>query len=82
MKVAFNARRVRQSINTFHNWPGLIANQALTKAGRGPAELTFRARSGASIMTPNSSASRAPVYEVLAEDCYRISWLLDGFIDR
>jgi FkbM family methyltransferase len=75
-------RRVAQTPATFANWPEIFKDMALGRTGHGPAELTFRTRSGITITTPNRPGARVPVYEIFAEDCYRLEWLLGPLLRR
>jgi FkbM family methyltransferase len=70
-------RRSRQTITTFENGPRVLARIGLGDRGRGPAELTFELRGGGSVTIPNVPGARVPVYEVFAEDAYRLEWFTD-----
>lgn len=70
--LGYAARRVRQSFTHFRNGP-----QLLTAMARG-GEVTFRTRSGLTIHTPNAPGARFPVYEITADDVYRIDELTTG----
>ncbi|KQO42151.1 MULTISPECIES: FkbM family methyltransferase [unclassified Aeromicrobium] len=70
--LGYAARRVRQSFTHFRNGP-----QLLTAMARG-GEVTFRTRSGLTIHTPNAPGARFPVYEITADDVYRIDELTAG----
>ena len=76
------ARRVAETPRTFANWPQVLKDMTLGRGGRGPAELTFKTRSGLTINTPNRPGARVPVYEIFAEDCYRLEWFLGDMLDR
>jgi FkbM family methyltransferase len=76
------ARRFVQTPLTFRNWPQVMRDMALGRRGRGPAKLTFLTRSGLRIETPNVPGARVPVYEIFAEDCYRLEWFLGPLLDR
>ena len=76
------ARRVAQTPSTFANWPQVFKDMSLGRSGRGPEELTFRTRSGIVINTPNRPGARVPVYEIFAEDCYRLDWFLGDLRTR
>jgi FkbM family methyltransferase len=75
-------RRLLQTPRTFDNWPQVMRDMALGRAGRGPKSLTFLTRSGMRIETPNVPGARVPVYEIFAEDCYRFEWLLGPLLQR
>jgi FkbM family methyltransferase len=70
------ARRFAQTPRTFTNWAPIMRDMVLGRAGRGPQSLTFKTRSGIRIDTPNRPGARVPVYEIFAEDSYRLEWLL------
>jgi FkbM family methyltransferase len=76
------ARRLVQTPRTFSNWPEVLRDMALRRAGRGPGELTFRPRSGLVINTPNRPGARVPVYEIFADDSYRFEWFLGPLLER
>lgn len=63
-------RRVRQTLTAFDNGVGVLADMT-----RKSDELTFRTRGGVTISIPNVAGARVPVYEIFAEDAYRIAWL-------
>jgi FkbM family methyltransferase len=72
---ALAARRVRQTFG-FANGARVLADlgSSLTPWRRG--ELTFRTRDGLTIACPNHAGARVPVYEVFAEDAYRLAGLV------
>jgi len=78
---ALAARRVRQTFG-FANAPRVLTDlgSALTPWRR--EELTFRTRSGLVIACPNHAGARVPVYEVFAEDAYRMDDLAAGLPAR
>jgi len=75
-------RRLAQTPRTFTNWAPVLKDMALGAVGRGPAELTFRLRTGMRIDCPNRPGARVPIYEIFAEDCYRFEWFLGQLLDR
>lgn len=68
-RVGYNLRRVRQTVNTFANWQDAFR----TMARKGP-ELSLTLRDGRRISLPNVPGARVPVYEIFAEDAYRLGW--------
>lgn len=80
--VRYHARRLVQTPRTFANWPQVLRDMALGRAGYGPRELTFRTRSGMLINTPNRPGARVPVYEIFADDTYRLQWFLGPLLQR
>ncbi|MDT4927839.1 MAG: hypothetical protein QOF92_706 [Pseudonocardiales bacterium] len=76
------ARRLVQTPKAFVNWPQILRDMTLGRGGRGPAELTFRTRSGLLINTPNRPGARVPVYEIFADDSYRFEWFLGPLLQR
>ncbi len=76
--VRRQVRRSRQTLTTFENGPRLLAAIGLGDRGRGPAELTFELKGGGSVTIPNVPGARVPVYEVFAEDAYRLAWFTQG----
>jgi FkbM family methyltransferase len=77
-----DVRRAVQTPKTFANWLPLLTNMALERAGRGKDMLTFQARSGLRIDCPNVAGARVPIYEIFAEDTYRLNWFLGDPVDR
>ncbi len=75
-------RRLAQTPKTFTNWPEIFRDMARGRAGSGPATLSFRTRSGLQIDTPNRPGARVPLYEIFAEDCYRLGWFLGPLLGR
>jgi FkbM family methyltransferase len=76
------ARRFVQTPQTFRNWAPILRDMALGRAGRGPTSLTFKTRSGIRIDTPNRPGARVPVYEIFADDSYRLEWFLGPLLRR
>jgi FkbM family methyltransferase len=76
------AKRLVQTPRTFSNWAPIMRDMALGRGGRGPATLVFETRSGLRIDTPNRPGARVPLYEIFAEDCYRLEWLLGPLLRR
>ncbi|MEO6472313.1 MAG: FkbM family methyltransferase [Aeromicrobium sp.] len=75
------ARRVGQTLTDFENGPrllGAIASRPIT--GR-PDELVFRVDDQLSVICPNRPGARVPVYEVFAEDTYRLGWFTSDLGD-
>jgi FkbM family methyltransferase len=72
----YSARRLAQTPRTFANWAPVLVEMLQQRAGRGPDTLSFRTRSGVTITCPNRPGARVPVYEIFAEDCYRLDWWL------
>lgn len=67
-------RRTAQTLSTFQNGPALLAGLA----GWGSKKsLLFRTRAGCTVACPNFPGARVPIYEVFAEDAYRIRKLGD-----
>lgn len=62
-------RRVIQTLTAFDNGPAILIGMA-----RRADELTFRFDDDRRISLPNVPGARVPVYEILAEDAYRLEW--------
>lgn len=73
--ISYISRRAVQSFTHFTNGPSLL--RGMTRGG----EMTFRTRTGLTLHTPNVPGARFPVYEVNADDVYRLDELLEG-LDR
>lgn len=74
-RVVRAGRRVRQSFTHFENGPQLLWSTVRSK------EMIFRTRSGLTMYAPNVAGARFPVYEINADDVYRLDMLLDGLRD-
>jgi len=72
---ALAARRVRQTFG-FANGPRVLADLGSSLTPWRRDELTFRTRDGLAIACPNHAGARVPVYEVFAEDTYRLDDLV------
>ena len=72
-RVRYNLRRVRQTLKTFDNGPALLRQLA----SRDAADLEFRL-DGLVVSCPNVAGARLAVYEVFADDTYRLSSTLSG----
>ena len=71
-------RRVRQTLTAFDNGPRVLRDLAAQRLPWGSDEVVFRTASGTVVHCPNKPGARVPVYEIFAEDTYRLAWLLDG----
>lgn len=79
-QVGHRARRLVQSPRAFANWVPVLRDMSRS-AGVAPS-LTFVARTGERISCPNVPGARVPVYEIFAEDCYRLTWFLGPLLDQ
>jgi FkbM family methyltransferase len=70
------ARRVRQTL-AFPNGPRVLVDLLSTKTKWSRPELHFELPDGVQITCPNQPGARVAVYEVFAEDAYRIAELSD-----
>lgn len=77
-RARYDLRRVRQTPGTFTNWPEVLWHVSAGRLLPGAESLSFRLRSGVSMVVPNVRGARLPVYEQFAEDCYDLDWLLNG----
>ncbi|MCW2494341.1 FkbM family methyltransferase [Jatrophihabitans sp.] len=82
LSVGYDLKRVSQTYRSFSNWGSLLRAMFAQAAGRGPAEITFRSRSGVLLTCPNQPGARLPAYEQFAEDGYRLAWFLGGLSTR
>jgi FkbM family methyltransferase len=73
------ARRIGQTVRTFDNGWSVLAKLATRRGG--DDALDFHLRGGGRIECPNYPGARVPVYEVFAEDAYRIDELTAGLRD-
>lgn len=68
------ARRVGQTLTDFENGSRLLGAIAARPITGRPDELVFRVDDRLSVICPNLPGARVPVYEVFAEDTYRLGW--------
>lgn len=80
--VKYGAARIRQTPQTFSNWPSVAAGLVKQKVGAGSGDLTFKIRNGQQITVPNLPGARVPPYEVFGEDTYDVSWFLGDLAQR
>ncbi len=73
-RVRHGARRVRQTWTDFENGGQLLARIASAPLTGRPAEIGFRVDDDLTVTVPNRPGARVPVYEVFAEDAYRLPW--------
>lgn len=66
------SRRVRQSFTHFRNGPRILTDIARRR------DVTFRTRTGLTLTAPREPGAMFPVFEIHADDVYRIDDLLDG----
>ncbi len=60
---------------TFSNWPAVFARLALASLGLKRGDIATRERSGSVLRSPATRSSWWPIYEMLAEDLYRLGAL-------
>jgi FkbM family methyltransferase len=72
------ARRARQTLTSFENGPRLLWDLASRRAPWADDQLTFRLPGGGVVLCPNLPGARVPVYEIFAEDAYRLDELFEG----
>ncbi|WP_082582268.1 FkbM family methyltransferase [Aeromicrobium sp. Root236] len=68
-RITLAARRVRQTLVDFDN-----GTAVLTAIARHKPELVFEVDDDLTVICPNVAGARVPVYEVFAEDAYRLDW--------
>lgn len=66
-------RRLLQTVTAFENGP-----QVLWRMARRSEELEFATRTGLRLVCPNVAGARVPLYELFAEDAYKMTELLAG----
>lgn len=76
--TAHVAKRARQTPALFRNFPGVFRDLALSGTRWASDEITFRLRNGYTVVSPNADGARFPLYEVFADDGYRLDELCDG----
>lgn len=78
--LVHRARRIAQTPRTFSNWAEILRGLADPRSAK--PSLTMVTRSGVTIACPNVPGARVPVYEVFAEDCYRLDSFLGRLLDE
>jgi FkbM family methyltransferase len=73
-RLTHRAVRIAQTPKVFRNWPTVL--RELAGGERATGTLTFETRGGVRISCPNMPGARVPVYEVFAENCYRLDTFL------
>ncbi len=69
--------RVRQTLADFDNGPSILSAMVRRKP-----ELTFQVGDALTVTCPNVAGARVPVYEVFAEDAYRLAWFTGDLRDE
>ena len=68
----------RRTPRAFRNWPVVLTTVGVSLLTGRPRILVVRTRSGLRLRCPNRPCSRATLWEVLVDDCYRLAWFLHG----
>lgn len=71
-------RRIAQTPRIARNFPAVYLALAAGEFQRTSKPLTFKLRNGLVVSTPNTPGARVPVYELFAEDTYRMDELVAG----
>lgn len=80
-RVRHSSRRVRQTFTRFRNGPQLLGRIVARPLFNWPEDLIFEIGNGLSVICPNRPGARVPVYEVFAEDTYRLGWFTSDLGD-
>ena len=80
-RMSLAARRVRQTLTRFENGPSILAGIAGSRFRDRPTELMYRLDDDLSIVCPNLPGARVPIYEVFADDAYRLEWFTSDLGD-
>jgi FkbM family methyltransferase len=75
-RVSRASRRIQQTFTRFDN-----SAEILGALARHADELVFQVPGGVTIACPNVAGARVPVYEIFAEDAYRLGWFTGGLAD-
>lgn len=73
-RIPLATRRVRQTLTEFDNGPSVLTAILGRRLRRHPGNLLFKVDDDLTILCPNVPGARVPVYEVFAEDAYRLAW--------
>ena len=76
--IAHVVKRAWQTPALFRNFPGVFRALALAETRWASKEITFRLRNGYTVVSPNADGARFPLYEVFADDGYRLAELTEG----
>jgi FkbM family methyltransferase len=77
-RLTHRAVRIAQTPRVFRNWPTVL--RGLAGGQRQVETLSFVTRSGLTISCPNVPGARVPIYEVFAENCYRLDSFLGSML--
>ncbi|GAA4672606.1 FkbM family methyltransferase [Nocardioides nanhaiensis] len=72
------ATRIKQTPSLFRNFPRVLLDIAAAETPWRRDELTFRLRNGYTVVSPNADGARFPLYEIFADDGYRLDELCAG----
>lgn len=72
------SQRVRQTPMLFTNYPQVFGSLLASMTPWQRPEMTFRLRNGYTIVSPNADGARFPIYEIFADDGYRLDVLCRG----
>ena len=76
-RLRHTTHRAHQTVTTFDNPVELLSAAARSRLLRRPSGLVFRVN-GVAVVAPASRGAVFPVYEVFAEDTYRLAWFSRG----
>ncbi len=76
--ASYVANRIRQTPVLFRNFPRVFFDLAVAETPWRADEMTFRLRNGYTVVSPNSDGARFPLYEIFADDAYRLEALCVG----
>lgn len=79
--VGYAVRRMRQTPTLFSNYPAVFAGLVRGATPWAAPEVTFRLRNGCTVVAPNVAGARFPVYEIFADDAYRLDELCAGLAE-
>lgn len=79
--AAYIAHRIRQTPVLVRNFPRVLLDLAASDTRWRRPEMTFRLRNGYTVVSPNADGARFPVYEIFADDAYRMQELASGLSD-
>lgn len=69
------SQRVIQTHALFDNYPKVFYDLARSLTPWPNQEMTFRLRNGCVVVSPNADGARFPIYEIFADDAYRLEWM-------
>jgi FkbM family methyltransferase len=80
--VVETTKRLAKVPRVFSNWAGVWAVFVTATITGRPKTMKFVSRAGTRLVSQSGITSRAAIFEVFVDDCYRMEWLLAPLVGR